>query len=388
MHYIELEEKELISMDDDTGDVVIPRDRFVEGSSIDPEEVVKLSYDEDPEDIIHVYTVKSVDEENNTVALKWVKQLGESLLTEAPVVKLDSTDLTDPTKVDFKDVINKAVEAERVEAENAANAETTARLKTKYAPVAEKLHVRLNGTDSAEYIIDHIFDELVPPAGPAETVGGELLRAIVRILVRDSNDGDKFFEGYGLTDTCGSSAEYLFDHGFAEDIQNILDQAYILSDDDTKYTDAIQLVAQHVLETIDKDNSLLWTLNTEDSRDYSNEYITEHQPKYELELTGSDDIVTLVDKGVLTSWDLIRYAESQLEWEAAYRDAEVDRPWSHHDTSVSVSNLTRDGYDLLKDNFTRNPEGWWEDLVSEHADKLTSSDYDDDYEDNGAYDAE
>ena len=144
-------------------------------------------------------------------------------------------------------------------------------------------------------------------------------------------------------------------------------------------------MSEHILDAIINDNTLLWTVNTEDSRDYSTDYIEENQPRYEFELYGSDDIVNLVENGVLTSWDLNSYVDHVLSYEHVYEGAEATRPWGHHDTSVTVDGLTKDGYDHLQDAFNHDPEGWWADLVAEHVDDLTTDNYDDDYEDDGSY---
>jgi hypothetical protein len=53
-----------------------------------------------------------------------------------------------------------------------------------------------------------LTENLVPDIGNSETVFGEMLRAINRILYRWENDGDRFSERYGI-ETCGSSAIYL-----------------------------------------------------------------------------------------------------------------------------------------------------------------------------------
>ena len=42
-----------------------------------------------------------------------------------------------------------------------------------------------------------LFDKLVPGSGAAETVEGELMRAINRLVYRWYNDGDYFYKGYG-----------------------------------------------------------------------------------------------------------------------------------------------------------------------------------------------
>lgn len=62
----------------------------------------------------------------------------------------------------------------------------------------------------ANYIdkLEEFTDEYVPYSGKAPTVGGEILRAVNRIIYRFYNDGDRFWEDYGV-ETCGSSAYYL-----------------------------------------------------------------------------------------------------------------------------------------------------------------------------------
>lgn len=310
------------------------------------------------------------------------KFLAEGLINESPVITLDKDDLVDPKEISFKKKVSQAMEREEQAKELAKKEAAIEVLKTRYVDAPVKLKDSLNSGHTSEETLEVLFDILVPSEGPADSVAGELVRAMMRILYRDANDGDKFFEGYGI-ETCGSSAEYLFDNGFAEDIQNIIDHAWQLSDDDEKYTDALDNLTHKIVHHIDDNNDLFYTVNEEDSRDYSTDYIVENQPTYEFELYGSDDIDTLVEKGVLTSWDLTKYVEEQLEWESDYRGAEVATPWSHHDTSVTVTNLTRDGYDRLKDSFEHNPEEWWEDLTSEYADDLVDDGYDDDYDDSG-----
>jgi hypothetical protein len=56
--------------------------------------------------------------------------------------------------------------------------------------------------------VDALFKKLVPTMGPADTVEGEMIRAISRILYRYFNDGDYFFRGYGL-ETAKPSVDWL-----------------------------------------------------------------------------------------------------------------------------------------------------------------------------------
>ena len=56
--------------------------------------------------------------------------------------------------------------------------------------------------------INKMFEDHVPMSGKAETVGGEIVRAICRIGYRWFNDGDQVGVGYG-NETCNAAARYL-----------------------------------------------------------------------------------------------------------------------------------------------------------------------------------
>lgn len=46
--------------------------------------------------------------------------------------------------------------------------------------------------------LNDLFDQYVPESGPAQTKGGEIVRAVERIAYRWYNDGDEVWSGYGL----------------------------------------------------------------------------------------------------------------------------------------------------------------------------------------------
>lgn len=56
--------------------------------------------------------------------------------------------------------------------------------------------------------LNELFEELVPASGTADTVAGEIVRAISRIAYRWLNDGDMIGYGYGK-ETCNPAARYL-----------------------------------------------------------------------------------------------------------------------------------------------------------------------------------
>lgn len=55
--------------------------------------------------------------------------------------------------------------------------------------------------------LEPLRDKYVPDEGKANTLGGEIIRAMDRLIYRFYNDGDKTGQGYG-NETCNSS--YLF----------------------------------------------------------------------------------------------------------------------------------------------------------------------------------
>lgn len=77
---------------------------------------------------------------------------------------------------------------------------------------AKKVVKEAEEKDPTEDALDKLFKKLVPSAGKADTVEGELVRAIMRVWYRYYNDGDYFFRGYGK-ETAGSSATYLKNAG-------------------------------------------------------------------------------------------------------------------------------------------------------------------------------
>ena len=53
-----------------------------------------------------------------------------------------------------------------------------------------------------------LYDELVAGSGKSDTMEGEMLRAINRIVYRYYNDGDEYTTGYG-TETVGPAHSFL-----------------------------------------------------------------------------------------------------------------------------------------------------------------------------------
>lgn len=309
--------------------------------------------------------------------------LFESLLTEAPNLIFTDDELNNPDSIDFKKIIKDRTDKE--ESEKAAEAKRIrkAELHNKHADIIDKIETSIgSGKDMVE-TLDMLHDELVPPQGEAETVAGEIVRAMMRLLSRSYNDGDKFYSGYGL-ETCGGSAEYLYDmdSSFSEFLQHIVDEAYRIDSDDDLYDEMLKDLTKLVVEYIMENPEVLEEENDEDSREYkSREWDLEaEQPRYEFEIMGNADVEQLVEEGIIDAWALNSYVESALEYESWYNnDAEIERPWSHNSTTVTLSNLTKDALEALSDMFRDDEriDRFWDDLVSEHEGEMNSTDLDD-----------
>jgi len=112
----------------------------------------------------------------------------------------------------------------------------------KTSPVGETL-----SEDWASKEFQELSHKLMPPQGPADTVEGELLRAVNKLVYRYYNDGDYFYQGYGVH-TAGAPVAFLLDMAaklHIEDLTNLIDKAVGLTDDE--YEGALRYIEEAVL---------------------------------------------------------------------------------------------------------------------------------------------
>ena len=121
-------------------------------------------------------------------------------------------------------------------------------------------------TSEQDQIWHQLWEEHVPASGMAQTTGGEILRAMARIIYRFYNDGDMVGVGYG-NETCNSSDRYLTD---------VVPEYETLDDGYTEYSETAY--EKHMLENhrkvfnyLQKTPDLFKEENTIDSRDGSEE---------------------------------------------------------------------------------------------------------------------
>ena len=128
--------------------------------------------------------------------------------------------------------------------------------------------------DATEERISALFDKLVPGSGNADTVEGEIIRALNRIIYRWGNDGDLFWSGYGA-ETAGPAMEFLTDApGIPSEIRAKFkaweDDNFGKDYDKKELEDLAQIALQYVEMKVRKDEL---TKNEDDLFNYGDKYI-------------------------------------------------------------------------------------------------------------------
>lgn len=289
--------------------------------------------------------------QDTKTSLQYFKDLKNKTLLEADLT-ISGDALFDPDKpINFKDL---AKERDQLAAEKKAQEEADMK-KQELINKASDIKQAIQDSDEP---FETAFDLLVPESGNCETVAGEMIRAMMRLLYRDYNDGDLFYEGYGL-ETAAPAASYLMENGYWDEFEVILNKE--LRDDD--YTDALEQIKDKIIQDI-LDGDTLTQLNNDDMLSYSTDWIEENQPKYDFELSVDNDIVLQhIENNNCDSWKLKDYVEEVLSWESETRDAEIETPWSHYDTSITVTNLTKDGLERLEEIVRHGHV--WDDLAEQ-----------------------
>jgi hypothetical protein len=120
-------------------------------------------------------------------------------------------------------------------------------------------------TTTVEKKLNALFEELVPASGKADTVAGEIVRAITRIGYRNWNDGDHIGVGYGK-ETCNPAARYLSakcGEAVNAAIDAIWGDAY-----DERYDKGLAALEQAVLDWLEEHPELRTEENAEDMWSY------------------------------------------------------------------------------------------------------------------------
>lgn len=119
-----------------------------------------------------------------------------------------------------------------------------------------------------------LYDKLIPSQGSADTVEGEILRAINRIIYRYYNDGDYYYEGYG-TETAGPAHSYLVNSksSISSNLNRIFNESR-----DKEYEQMLNKALGLILDYIEKHEAEGHSEpNSEDLFDYESEFKDEEE---------------------------------------------------------------------------------------------------------------
>ena len=111
-----------------------------------------------------------------------------------------------------------------------------------------------------------LYDELVAGSGKSDTMEGEMLRAINRIVYRYYNDGDEYTTGYG-TETVGPAHSFLVNAN-----TGVRSAMNMIFKNGTNYEETIEDALEHILSHIEAKQGK-YTKNTAgDMFDYDAEF--------------------------------------------------------------------------------------------------------------------
>jgi hypothetical protein len=306
---------------------------------------------------------------------KSIKPLNEAEIT------LDDEDMFDPKSFSLSGLVNKKVQQER-------DAEAAALKAQQNLEAAQKVQKAIKLARGEDDELETLTQELVPPSGKCDTLAGEIIRCIQRLLYRDFNDGDKFLYGYGL-ETCAPAAAFLHSHGYDGPIESIMEEigrfSFDYSGADDIYTRMLQELADKIVQDIfmgkfqEKNDADMW--------DADEKWIIEQQPVEDMYIDYSDKILAHYNKGNVSASDIANWVEDMGNWDGTFKDIEVSASYS----DVHIDNLNYDAFTELN-NMVEDGSFWraYEDeLENEYGDPEEDEDeYDDDEEFDDDFDNE
>ena len=225
-----------------------------------------------------------------------------------------------------------------------------------------------------DWSFDKLFDLLVPESGKCDTLAGEIIRAINKIDYRWYNDGDRFFEDYGI-ETCGQPA--LFLANVEIDAETPFYDSIIMAGEnnyDGNYYDRwVEDMKKFAVDTIKANPNLLAT-ETTDMYDIKvsevEEWLDDHNliPYYDVDCSIPTELERHLDKGNISERDLIWEIESWIDniGGSHYDDITID--WGN----VYVSGCNKNVYDELDNGNTLYD--WLEDYAHELDDEYGDPD--------------
>lgn len=290
--------------------------------------------------------------------MKLPKDYVLNVLSKAKDFGLDSPETVIANKKAEEEKKAKAEEEKKAEAEREAEKERKALVQKGTELYNSFVNIFNDNSLKLQSKLNKLDDLLVPASGKANTVAGELIRAIQRILYRDYNDGDRFYTGYGI-ETCASSVAYIIDTLDNFEINDIFDRLMHGDVTDSDYTKELEEVAICILEDI-YDDKYMFTQIPEDSRKYTSstlDTIIENDKNHEFEIY-LGDVESYVEN------DCISYSDVKdfLDELCSYYGGEVYDAYG----SFIIQNLSGEQVEQWEEMYDKELESYLEDLESEY----------------------
>lgn len=271
-------------------------------------------------------------------------------------------------------IVRKKVTAAKGDDVRERYAQRRANAKEKKSAAKSELMADIRKAESSEDPIEELFELLVPSSGPSQYAGGEIVRAMMRILYRDYNDGDVFYDGYGI-ETCADAVAFLCDK--FPDLEIMFEKIAQRTLQDDYYTNAIKDIADVVAKKIIANPQNFVGANKDDYLKYDGkEFLEEREwiPEYDIDVTMPDNVYYHLEEGDVDERDLQDDIES---WDIFYKLDEATV--SIENGYVCFEHLDRESYDEISEYGYRWLESigddWDEEFGSEE-DRMDDEDED------------
>lgn len=311
-----------------------------------------VSYDTDSE--TSFLQDKGKNESLKIVESKHIFPTKKLRLDEAEI-KIPKDQMMDPKNINLRGIAKAADDKEAAEKARQEAEAKKAELRKKHADTLTKIQNSSNPIQTA-------FEELVPNSGAAETKAGELVRAMMKLLYRDYNDGDVFYEGYGI-ETCAAPAAFIMDKLGNE---HKFEKCANMSLEGNSYTKFLDDISDEVIEFITQNPELLEEENTEDMYSADISMIEEWIPSYDTQISMPANLEAHLEKGNISARDL----QWELESWGIFDGAAIDIEYNY----IYVSEISRDQLDEIERDAFDYLEQYGDDLTSEYGDPYEDDD--------------
>ena len=191
-----------------------------------------------------------------------------------------------------------------------------------------------------------LYDKLVKGSGKSDTVEGEILRAVNRIIYRWGNDGDYFWKGYGA-ETAGPAISYLVNSSMIPQIIQSKFKAWESNNDGEDYDiKELEDLLAIALEYIEGKDESQYSKNSEDMFDFESEYEDEEDDYDDYEEEYDDDYYDPDEDDDYYQEGKISLAESLLD------EVEEDpKPEEKGDKDAPKETVLEDATDTILSKF-------------------------------------